>query len=89
MRETQADSTAVLPPDDMVSIGHYPLRQADTEDRFYGNRLIYLGWDNHLMYCAPFVFPCRQICPLVHWCVKCCLICMVSIPSLSKSIGNV
>ncbi len=57
MRETQADSTAVLPPDDMVSIGHYPLRQADTEDRFYGNRLIYLGWDNHLMYCAPFCVP--------------------------------
>ena len=51
------DRTAVLPPDGLLTIGDYPLRQADTEDLFYGNRLIYLGWDNHLMYCAPFCVP--------------------------------
>lgn len=39
------------------SLGDYPLRQADTEDRFYGNWLIYLGWDNHLMFAAPLCVP--------------------------------
>lgn len=52
-----ADHTAVLPPDGLVTVGDYPLRQADTEDLFHGNRLIYLGWDNHLMFCAPFCVP--------------------------------
>jgi phenol hydroxylase P4 protein len=41
----------------MTSIGDYPLRQRDTEDKFFGNRLIYVCWDNHLMYCAPFCLP--------------------------------
>jgi phenol hydroxylase P4 protein len=43
--------------DYLRTLGDYPMRQADTEDRFFGNRLIYLGWDNHLMYCAPFCVP--------------------------------
>ena len=43
--------------DMLVTIGDYPERVADTEDRFHGNRLIYISWDNHLMYCAPFCVP--------------------------------
>jgi phenol hydroxylase P4 protein len=43
--------------DFLRTLGDYPLRQADTEDRFFGNRLIYLGWDSHLMYCAPLCVP--------------------------------
>lgn len=39
------------------TLGDYPLRQADTEDRFFGNRLIYVSWENHLMYAAPCCVP--------------------------------
>lgn len=39
------------------SLGPYPLHQADTEDKFFGNRLIYISWENHLMYGAPFCVP--------------------------------
>jgi Phenol hydroxylase conserved region len=55
--------------DVMVSVGEYPLRQQDTEDRFYGKRLIYLGWDHHLMFSAPFCVPLPPTLPfgaLVH-----------------------
>lgn len=45
------------------SIGAYPLRQQDTEDRFHGKRLIYLCWDHHLMYCAPFCVPLPPTLP--------------------------
>ena len=30
---------------------------ADTEDRFHGKRLLYIGWDEHLMFCAPVCIP--------------------------------
>ena len=56
-------------PDLMVSVGEYPLRQQDTEDRFFGKRLIYLSWDHHLMFCAPFCVPLPPTLPfgaLVH-----------------------
>jgi phenol hydroxylase P4 protein len=29
----------------------------DTEDKFHGNRLLYICWDNHLLFCAPLCFP--------------------------------
>lgn len=51
------NSTTSVPADGMKTVGDYPLRQGDTEDLFHGNRLIYLGWDNHLMYSAPFCVP--------------------------------
>ena len=47
----------------LVSIGPYPLHEADTENRFHGNRLIYLSWENHLMYCAPFCVPLPPTLP--------------------------
>lgn len=50
-------TTGAVPPDGLLSRGHYPLRQADTEDRFFGNRLIYILWDHHLMFSAPFCLP--------------------------------
>jgi len=49
--------TSAVPDDGMKTVGDYPLRQGDTENLFHGNRLIYLGWDNHLMYSAPFCVP--------------------------------
>lgn len=45
------------------SVGDYPLHQADTEDRFFGNRLIYISWENHLMYAAPFCLPLPPTLP--------------------------
>jgi phenol/toluene 2-monooxygenase (NADH) P4/A4 len=45
------------------SLGEYPLYQADSEDRFFGNRLIYLSWENHLMYAAPFCLPLPPTLP--------------------------
>ncbi len=29
---------------------------ADTQDKFHGNQLLYVGWDDHLMFCAPFAY---------------------------------
>lgn len=45
------------------SLGEYPLHQADSEDRFFGNRLIYISWENHLMYAAPFCLPLPPTLP--------------------------
>ncbi len=55
--------TSVHRSEKLVSIGPYPLREADTEDRFHGNRLVYLSWENHLMYCAPFCLPLPPTLP--------------------------
>lgn len=30
---------------------------ADAEDKFHGNRLLYLGWEDHLLFCAPVCVP--------------------------------
>ena len=47
----------------MCSVGAYPLRVQDTEDRFFGKRLVYLSWEHHLMYCAPFCVPLPPTLP--------------------------
>jgi len=57
MREMSSDYATKLPKDGLKTLGAYPLRQADTVDRFFGNWLIYLGWDNHLMFSAPMCVP--------------------------------
>ena len=55
--------TATPAADILRSIGDYPMRQQDLEDRFYGKRLIYVSWDNHLMYAAPFCLPLPPTLP--------------------------
>jgi phenol hydroxylase P4 protein len=30
---------------------------ADTQDKFHGAQLLYIGWEDHLLFCAPFAFP--------------------------------
>ncbi len=30
---------------------------ADAEDKFHGNRLLYIAWDDHLLFCAPLCLP--------------------------------
>ena len=34
----------------------YNFPPADTQDKFHGNQLLYVGWDDHLMFCAPFAY---------------------------------
>lgn len=29
----------------------------DRLENFHGNQLVYIGWDKHMMFCAPFAFP--------------------------------
>lgn len=41
----------------MVTIGDYPLMQRDDERLFHGKRLIFLSWENHLMFAAPLCVP--------------------------------
>lgn len=36
---------------------------ADTEDRFHGNRLLYIGWEDHLLFCAPVCLPLPPAMP--------------------------
>lgn len=39
------------------SIGDYPARMMDTEDKFHGNRLVYVGWDHHTAICSANAYP--------------------------------
>ncbi|AQR66529.1 phenol hydroxylase [Aquaspirillum sp. LM1] len=34
----------------------YAFPPADAQDAFHGGQLLYVGWDNHLMFCAPFAY---------------------------------
>lgn len=38
-------------------VAEYRSEIADTADRFHGNQLLYIGWDQHLMYPAPLCIP--------------------------------
>ncbi|HZX32048.1 MAG TPA: phenol hydroxylase subunit P4 [Rhodocyclaceae bacterium] len=38
------------------ALKHYQFPAADTQDKFHGNQLVYVGWDKHLFFCAPFAF---------------------------------
>ena len=35
----------------------------DTEDKFHGNRLLYICWDEHLLFCAPVALPLPPAMP--------------------------
>ncbi len=39
------------------AIADYPGVAKDTQDKFHGAQLTYIGWLDHLMFCAPFAFP--------------------------------
>lgn len=40
----------------LVSLDEYPLRVADSADKFHGAQLLFIGWDKHLMFCSPLAF---------------------------------
>ena len=41
----------------VAAITEYPGVAKDTADKFHGAQLLYIGWLDHLMFCAPFAFP--------------------------------
>ncbi len=47
----------------MPHLGDYPLIQRDTVDQFHGKQLLYLCWENHLMFAAPLCFPVPRTRP--------------------------
>jgi phenol hydroxylase P4 protein len=40
----------------VTAIKDYQFPPADTQDKFHGGQLLYVGWDDHLMFCAPFAY---------------------------------
>ncbi|MFJ3482064.1 phenol hydroxylase subunit P4 [Pseudomonas sp. NPDC090202] len=41
----------------VTAIGRYHAEPLDLQHHFHGAQLVYLCWENHLMFCAPFTFP--------------------------------
>lgn len=41
----------------VVALKPYDFPSSDSVEKFHGNQLLYVCWDNHLLFCAPFAFP--------------------------------
>ena len=41
----------------VAAVSKYEFAPADTQDKFHGAQLLYIGWEDHLLFCAPFAFP--------------------------------
>jgi phenol hydroxylase P4 protein len=41
----------------VAAIRKYEFEPADSQAKFHGARLLYVGWEDHLLFCAPFCFP--------------------------------
>lgn len=41
----------------VTAIGNYVGKKADRLENYHGNLLVIIGWDKHLMVCAPMAFP--------------------------------
>ena len=41
----------------VAAVKEYQFAPADSVDKFHGNQLLYIGWEDHLLFCAPFAFP--------------------------------
>lgn len=41
----------------VIAIGAYRATPLDIQANFHGAQLVYLCWENHLLFCAPFTFP--------------------------------
>lgn len=48
----------------------YNFPAADSQDKFHGGQLLYVGWDDHLMFCAPFAFCLPPSTPFSELCEK-------------------
>jgi phenol hydroxylase P4 protein len=41
----------------VAAVKEYVGVRMDTQDKFHGAQLLYIGWLDHLMFCAPLAFP--------------------------------
>jgi phenol hydroxylase P4 protein len=41
----------------VTAIGPYEAHALDRPENFHGLQLVYLCWEKHLLFCAPFTFP--------------------------------
>lgn len=41
----------------VAAIKEYRFESADRLENFHGHQLLFVGWEDHLMFCAPFAFP--------------------------------
>ncbi|MEO8839844.1 MAG: phenol hydroxylase subunit P4 [Herbaspirillum sp.] len=41
----------------VMAIKPYVGEVKDNVERFHGNQLLYVGWEDHLLFCAPFALP--------------------------------
>ncbi|MBX3679794.1 phenol hydroxylase subunit P4 [Cognatazoarcus halotolerans] len=41
----------------VAAVKEYDFEPADRLENFHGAQLLYVGWEDHLMFCAPFAFP--------------------------------
>lgn len=47
----------------VVAAKKYEFAPADSQDKFHGAQLLFIGWEDHLMFCAPFAFPLPAAMP--------------------------
>jgi len=40
-----------------TNYGEYPVGDKDSLDKFHGNQLVYIGWDDHLSFCSANAYP--------------------------------
>lgn len=40
----------------VVALKDYPARVMDGVEKFHGAQLLFVGWDQHLMFCSPFAW---------------------------------
>lgn len=58
-RETRAAMTPKIEEINMAvtAVKKYHFEPKDKVENFHGNQLLYIGWEDHLMFCAPHCLP--------------------------------
>lgn len=51
----------------VTAIGAYDAQPLDSQDKFNGLQLVYLCWEKHLMFCAPFTLPLPPAMPFAEF----------------------
>lgn len=41
----------------VVAIKDYAFEPKDKRENFHGAQLLYIGWEDHLLFCSPYAFP--------------------------------
>jgi phenol hydroxylase P4 protein len=51
----------------VVAIGKYEFEPSDGASNFHGARIIYAGWDEHLLFSCPYAWPLPPNLPFAHF----------------------